>query len=238
MEILTLTRYGIEPDIVIPEESFFTLSIENKALLLTILSEMRDQIENGKEGEFHLLLADKCLKLEKSAGIIFDYTDIDFNSKSITNLMTKKFSEFLGFGEQAATLNELERLIQDLTEDFRLKSGINVQYDAVLNAINLAKICSLKVADNSLTLTERICEYVSLFCDLKQLKLFILVFGKQFLDDMEITALFQDFRHKGVRLLIIEGADKTDLRPNERRLIIDGDLCSITQGFENEEEIR
>lgn len=231
MNVLTFSRYGIEPSIIIPETDFFTLSIENKQFLLSILTELRSQIEDGSIGNFNLFINGKNVNIEKSGSIVFDYTDIKFNSKVITNLLIKKFTEFLGCGEQANTLTTLENLIFNLAEEFRLKSGLNIEYDAVMNGSNLAKACSLKISDGKRCLLERLCEYVNLFCDLKPLKLFIIVFGKEFLSETDISNLYKHCYDKSVRLLIIEGTDKTELLLNERRLIIDTDLCTISQGY-------
>lgn len=231
MNELIFSKHGIEPRIIIPETHFFTLSIENKCFLLECLNELRYQAEGGKDGEFHLLLNEKAINVEKSVSLVFDFTDIDFNSKTITNLLTKKFTEFLGLGEQAQSLINLENVILNLAEDFRVKSGLNIEYDATMNANNLAKICSLKIADNKRSLLDRLCEYMDLLCDLKPLKLLVLVFGKQFLTNNDIESFYKHCCDKNVRLLIIEGADRTELLSNERRLIIDIDLCTVPQGY-------
>jgi CRISPR type II-A-associated protein Csn2 len=207
-------------------------SIENKNFLLDILTELKEQVENGKEGEFNLSLDFKPLNISKSVSIIFDFTDIDFNSKAITNLLTKKFAEFLGLGEQAEPLSNLESIILNLAEDYRIKSGLNIDYDTSVNANNLAKVCSLKVSDDKQALIERLCEYVNLVCDLKPLKLFVLVFGKAFLSKGDIELLYRHCYDKNVRLMLIEAIDKTERLANECRLIIDKDLCTIPQGFD------
>ena len=230
---LTLSRFGIEPSITIPETNFFTLSVENKEFLYDVLMELKNQVENGNDGRFNLSLDFKQLIISKSVSMIFDFTDIDFNSKSITNLLTKKFAEFLGLGEQAEPLSNLESTILNLAEGFRLKSGLNIDYDTTVNANNLAKVCSLKITDNKRILLERLCEYVNLICDLKPLKLFIIVFGKSFLSTSDISRLYSHCYDKNVRLLLIEAKDNTVRLENERRLIIDSDLCSITQGYED-----
>jgi len=229
MNTLIFSRYGIEPSIAIPETDFFTLSIENKNFLNDILMELRSQVVDGADGGFTLLLNDKHINIKNSVSSIFDFTDIDFNSRIITNLLTKKFAEFLGFGEQIEALTTLESIVLGLAEDFRLESGLNIEYDAVLSSGNLAKACSLKITDDKRDLLERLCEYVNLLCDLKPLKLFILVFGKNFLEKQDISSLYNHCFDKNVKLLFIEGADKTVRLNNERRLIIDSDLCSITQ---------
>ncbi|MDR2018262.1 MAG: type II-A CRISPR-associated protein Csn2 [Syntrophobacterales bacterium] len=234
MNELTLSRYGIEPSIIIPETNFFTLVVENKKFLLQMLTELRCQIEDGKNDNddgLNLSFGGKPVDIEKNASIIFDFTDINFNSKTITNLLTKKFAEFLGLGEQSGPLMNLEAIILNLAENFRLKSGLNIEYDAVMNGSNLAKVCSLKIADDKRGLLERLCEYVNLLCDLKPLKLLILVFGKEFLSKMGIDNFYKHCCDKNVRVLIIEGIDKTGLLENERRLIIDADLCTIPLGY-------
>jgi len=229
---LTLSRFGIEPSVIIPETGFFTLSIENREFLYDVLVELKNQVENGKDGEFSLSLDFKPLAISKSVSVIFDFTDIDFNSKSITNLLTKKFAEFLGSGEQAEPLSNLESIILNLAEEFRLKSRLNIDYDAVISATNLAKVCSLKITDDKRNLLERLCEYVNLVCDLKPLKLLVIVFGKVFLSASDLLLLYRHCCDKNVRLLLIEAKDDTGRLENERRLVIDSDLCSITQGYE------
>jgi len=228
MEDLTLCRHGIEPNIVIPETHFFTLSVENKALLLDVLLDLRRQAEDGKEGSFNLLLNDNALNMEKSVSIITDFTNIDFNSKSISNLLIKKFTEFLGLGEQAQPLTELECIVINLVEEFRLKSGLNIEYNTTLSGNSLAKVCSLRIADDKSTLLERLCEYIDLLCDLKPLKLFVLAFAHAFLETNEIVSLYEHCYDKNVRLLTIEGFLDREVLANESRLIIDADLCAIT----------
>jgi CRISPR type II-A-associated protein Csn2 len=229
MTMLTLSGYGIEPDIEVEDGTFYTLSVENKDFLLTVLSDIRNQSEGDKDGNLNLLLNGRELNFEKNVTAVFDFTDIDFNAKSITNLLTKKFGEFLKFGEQVEALAELEIMVLNLTETFRIHSGLNIAYDAVLAESNLAKICSLKIADQKMDLLHRLCEYVSLMCELKPLKLFVLVFGKSFLSEEDIFEIYRYCSDKQVRLLFVEGVDQSKLLPNEKRLVIDEDLCSITQ---------
>jgi len=235
---LTLCRRGIEPSIVIPETHFFTLSIENKALLLSVLSDLRSQSEDGKDGSFNLLLGNKALNIERSVAFITDFTDIDFNSKPITSLLMRKFADFLGLGEQAQPLTQLESIVLNLVEDFHLQSGLKVEYNTNMGGNNIAKVCSLKIADDGGSLLERLCEYVNLLCDLKPLKLLVLAFAHAFLERGDIEKLYQHCFDKNVRLLIIEGMVKNDVLPNERRLIIDADLCTITNNIgEDDNEI-
>lgn len=231
MTDLKLLHYEIEYEITISEDKFFTLVIENKKCLLKILMELKSQIEDGCNGGFTLMRNDKLLNLEKSVSIIFDFININFNSRQIRNLLGKKFSDFLALGEQLESLTQLESIIFNLAEDFRLQSGLNVEYDTTMNGTNLAKVCSLKIADNEQNLLERLCEYVNLLCDLKPLKLIVLVFGKHFMSKNEIENFNKYCLDKDARLLLIEGADKTELFSNEKRLIIDDDMCTIPIGY-------
>ena len=234
MSELIFSKYGIEPSITITDTDFYTLSIENKKFLYEYLNQLKEQSENDKLENFHLLLNNKVLNTEKSISLITDFTNIDFNSKQITNLLYKKFADFLTKGEQTSQIINLESIILNLAEDFRVNSGLNIEYDSTITSSNLNKICSLKISENSNKLLIKLCEYINLLCDLKPLKLFILVFSKHYLGNDELICLYKHCRDKEVRLLLIEGVDNTELLDNEKRLIIDKDLCSITQGFEEE----
>ena len=230
MDKLVLAKYGVEPSIEICENNFFVLSIENKAFLFKTLLEFRAQLENGEEGGFNLLLNDKPLSIAKSAAIVFDFTDIDFNSKSITNLLIKKFSEFITSGEQLEKLTGLESIVLGMIDDFRDYSGLNIEGGTNLTGANLNKAFSLKISDNKQSLLERLCEYVNLLCDLKPLKLFILVFAGAFLSEQDIDSLYRHCSDYAVRLLLIGGELTKQPSKNERRLIIDRDFCTICQG--------
>ncbi len=232
MDTLILSRYGIQPDIIISESNFFTLSIENKEFLMTVLSQLRNQIDGGKEDGFNLSFNGKALSIQKSVSGIFDFTNLDFNSKSITNLLIKKFSEFLELGEQTESLITLESIFYNLAEDFKLKSGLNIEYDTNVNGACLSKVCSFKISDGKSRLLERLCEYVNLLCELIPIRLFILVFGKEFLSENNIMDFHNYCCDKSVRLMFVEGTDKSRLLPIERRLVIDKDICTIPQGYD------
>ncbi|MDR0932144.1 MAG: type II-A CRISPR-associated protein Csn2 [Victivallales bacterium] len=228
MDNLTLTRYGIESAITIPESGFFTLSIENKRFLFEIITEIKAQLE-GKDGGFHLLLNDKELSFEKNATAIFDFSTIDLNSRSIGKLLIQKFAQFLGCPEQTGAITELERMIFDLAEEFRASFNLDIEYDSAMSAENIAKLCSLEIADHKCDLLEKLCAYVNLLCELKPLKLFILVFGKAFLESEELDSLSRFCHDKEVRLLLIESDGKSPRHVNECGLVVDKDLCVIAE---------
>ena len=227
---LNIANTIFSPRIEITDNGFFTLSIENKQFLYSFITELRRQCD-GNEGSYVLSYGNKVLSFEKNVELISDLTDINFNSKNITNLVGKKFAEFMGEGEQGESLSTIEAIICKLADAFESRSNLNIEYDSSITAAGLAKLCNLHIADTGKTLAERLCDYVSLLSELKPLKLFVVVFAKSFLSDESIDYLWKYCQDCGVRLLLVEGHDGTEPKNDERRLIIDNDLCCIPIHF-------
>jgi len=225
MDKLIFSRYGL-CNIELDDRTFFTLSIENCNLLLQILAELKSQ-SNGGQGDFSLLLKDRALCIDKSVFIITDFTDIDFNSKVISNLILKKFNEFVAMGQQLQALSSIETILLNLGDDFKNSTGLNLECETALTGGNLTKVCSFRIANNTSTLLEKLCEYVNILTDLKPLKVLILAFGKAFLKIDQIVSLQRYCIDKGVRLMLILGKDDSAVQECERRIVIDSDLCAI-----------
>lgn len=229
MNKLILTRYGIDPPIQIQEGFFATLVIEPKHIFYKYVLELKNQIDGCTEQNFHLILDNNTLPLDKHAIGIFDLFSLNLNSKTITNLLLKKLGEFIIRTNQEERITNIEKNIYEIIDDFSLSSGLNIEYRESIDSTALAKLCGLKISDSSLSLLEKVFNYIDLYCELLPTKILFFVFGKEFLTLDELYQLYEHCYDKQLRLLIIENSDSTPLLKNENRLIIDQDQCIITQ---------
>ncbi|WP_406037494.1 type II-A CRISPR-associated protein Csn2 [Succinimonas sp.] len=229
MNKIILSRYGIDPPIEIQEGFFATLVVEPKHIFYKYVSELKNQIEGCTEQNFHLILNNNTLPMDKHAFGIFDFFNLNLNSKTITNLLLKKLVDFIIRTNQEERITNIEKNIYEIIDDFSLSSGLNIEYSESINATALAKLCGLKISDSSLSLLEKAFNYIDLYCELLPTKILILVFGKEFFTLDEMYQLYEHCYDKQLRLLIIENSDSYPLLQNENRLIIDQDQCIITQ---------
>ena len=229
MNKIILSRYGIDPPIEIEEGFFATIVVEPKHMFYKYVSELKNQIEGSTEQNFHLILDNNTLPLDKYAFGIFDFFNLNLNSKTIVNLLLKKLGDFIIRTNQEERLANIEKNIYEIIDDFSLSSGLNIEYNESINATALAKLCGLKISDSSLSLLEKVFNYIDLYCELLPTKIFILVFGKEFFTLDEVYQVFEHCYDKQLRLLIVENSDSYPLLQNETRLIIDQDQCIITQ---------
>lgn len=214
------------------DDRYFTLSIENPRYLLDTLQALKDQ-SNGIEGDFKLVQNYKALHFEKSFSIITDFTDIDFNTKFITNLLRQKFTDFVADSKQLHAITDIERILLNLVQDFAFDSNLSLDYDITPTAQNLCKILQLKIANSTYTLLQKLIEYINILCDLKPIKCLALTFVKQFLSTAELNKLHHHCLNKNLHLLLIQPKDPMPPANNERRLIIDPDLCPIPIGYDD-----
>jgi CRISPR type II-A-associated protein Csn2 len=94
MKELKLVRHDFSSDIVIPQDKYLTLVIENKEYLYKFISELRGQIEKSEYDVFSFTIDGQVQSLSKYVNAIFDLTNIDLNAKPILNMITKNLGFF------------------------------------------------------------------------------------------------------------------------------------------------
>lgn len=222
-------KFGISPDIIIPEDKYLTLVIEHKDFLYKFLSELYSLIykPSNNDSSISLLIDNSPVSIDKSVLCFFNLIDFDFNSKQILTLLQKKFSSFLleqdSINQRAVIESDLLRLF----DDFKLCSGLNIVSGYSISDANLFKLASFRICEDEISLLDKICSYIDLMLELSSVRLIIFVFAKAFLSDDDIKLLFKHCIDSGCRMLLIENFNQKNSNEHESLYIIDCDLCSI-----------
>jgi len=225
--MIKLTRYGIENNIYLCPEYIFTLQIENANNFYQLASELYYQ-GNGGEGGFHLLKDDKIIEIESSIETVSDFLGFEINNKKFVNLLLKKFNLFLSReSENVEKLGNIEVQAANIIESFQLYSGIDIDYTSPTSYDFLIKGFNLKIKEEGKTLLEKLILYINCAKELKRLEVVCLMFAKSFLSEDDITKLHKHCEYLKICLLLIESASAAELLQNEKKLIIDKDLCEI-----------
>ena len=229
MKDMRLVRNDISPDIVFPQDKYLTLVIENKEFMYKFIRELRGQIEKGDYETFSFIIDEQLKTLSKYVNVIFDLTNIDLNTKPILNMVVKKLGVFLTDNAQINNKSMIESGVVNIIEDFKIYSDINVDYSVEISEATIAKLSNLKVSsDDSQCLIEKLCDYVDIIVELMPVKLLIVVFLKEYLNEAQISQFYDYCMSKNCNLMLIESNSLTRCYTNEQLYIIDNDLCVIS----------
>ena len=229
MKELRLVRYDISSDIVIPQDKYLTLVIENKEFLYKFISELRGQIEKGDFDVFSFTVDGQTKTLSKYVNAIFDVTNIDLNTKPIMNMVTKKIGVFLTDNSQIDNKTMIESGVTNIIEDFKNYSGLNLDYDSEVSETIIVKLANLRISsDDRNCLLEKLCDYLDIIVELMPVRLLIVAFLKEFLNEEHISSFNRYCISKDCNLLIIESSCQTKCYLDEQLYVIDKDLCIIT----------
>lgn len=200
-----------------------TLVIENRELMLRFLSDIYRQI-GGIDGKSIVSHNNKPLQFSKSVEVIDRFIDFDINSKALLSKILSRI-ETAALNEEnylksIALINEISNYITELS--FDLPCSLNLQK---LSISSLLKSTGIEVESDG-GVAERISDYMELVTELDRHKLFISVNMRSFINDNEMENFVETVINHEYDVLAVENK-AYDLLTNEKRIIIDNDLCEI-----------
>ena len=201
-----------------------TLVIENPGLFRALITDIQAQLY-GMEGRAVLSLNGKSLPLSKNLELLDRFIPFDLNTKTlITKInadLEKKAVSDEYYPETLNVLGQLEKLLTDLSFDY--PCGIEFPK---LSAGAVLKAAGVEICDDYDSLGEKILDYFQLVNDLVGRKLFITVNLRSYFSDMETQLFMKTVASHGFDVIMIESFEHARL-DEEKRLIIDADLCLI-----------
>jgi len=170
---------------VISESKVNTLIIENQRLLVSVLSDINDQL-NGNEGLVVLSENDHILKLSKYCELISQFVPFELNTKL---LASKLVSALEKRGVSADHYEETQKLLC-MMENYLYSLSLYLTGDISFSKINLSSIIKSVGAgfteeyDN---LAEKIIEYMELVREYDNDKLFITLNIRDYIGDVNVN---------------------------------------------------
>lgn len=202
-----------------------SLVIEHPQSYLRIVSDLTAQ----EEGEGELVFSEKgqILSLKKSALLIRDLWSVDVNQKKLLNGVLgelKKLAREEYEADVQKLLFDMSALLTSLSQDTMLPLIWEEQPDI----ISLLKAMDVRL-ESSDSPFDRLLDYVNLAQLYLHTRLVILVGVRAFLTGEEFEALCRDFSSRELQVLFVDGSSYPMLA-NEKRLLIDSDLCELLFG--------
>lgn len=203
---------------------FNSIIVENQNYYYQLVRDLKLQMD-GKEGGWVLSEKDKPLVISKNVELFIDYFDINCNHKTIITKIISALEKTASDNEYIdATLQllaDVERYIYNLSEDYE----IMIDCDKVTIS-QLLKAMGISVYIDSEELTEVLYTYMQIFRQFVGDRLFVFVNMRSYVSNIQFDEFIKTIINHGYQAIFLENKEYPILE-NERRLIIDEDLCEI-----------
>ena len=198
--------------------------IENPQMLYKFLSDMRETIEGHAE---RIVLSNDNVTMDfaKNTELLTDFIRFDLNQKTLlSKIMASldKISENEKFYDKSQQLlAHIESHFMEMTIDF----PCDLTYEK-LNMLSVIKTMGVSLIDDYSCLEEKLLAYMDLVRDFLNKKLFILVNCRGFIPYHQMQKFVDTALQREHELIFIDNMLYPKLI-QEKRLIIDEDLCEI-----------
>lgn len=215
---------GLSQPIEFEENIINSLIIENQKLLYLLIDDIHNQL-NGYDGDCVLSQNDIPLEISKNIELITSFIPFEINKKSLLNKIVLRLEKNSlnesNFIRTSQLMFDIERFVEDIAFEFLCDiECTSITPSAIFKSIGL------KVSENYERPIEKILDYMELVREFDGDKLFVFVNMRSFFEDNEIEEFFDSAILHKYNVLLIESMEHKRLK-NEKRLIVDEDLCEI-----------
>lgn len=215
-----------EEPIPIEENQALTISMENRSDYFRTVDILKQQLETG-EGPFHLYTdEDKELNLKKSMVLFLSPWNLDFHDRQLEKKLLARLHEMaMDEDHYPKTQKILGSLLQYL-EELQEETPLNFTYDWEPVFSDICKALHLGLDDQSLTLPEKMLEYMRAWTELCGETCFVFNQFRAYLSEEERKAFYETAWGEKLPFLMLEGACHDKIK-EERFFTIDEDYCQF-----------
>ncbi|UTY34634.1 type II-A CRISPR-associated protein Csn2 [Treponema putidum] len=216
----------IENQIIFSENTVNVLTIENETFFTEFVSELFSQY-SGYEGKFILSEDNKELSIPKICEMILNPINININNKQnlnkIYSILKQSISDEYNYIKTCTIKSEILKHIDDIL----LSLDVPLKRSEELDLISIFKSVNISFETENKNLLEKLIDYISASVELNQIRCFIFINLKQFLNFKDLSELYKFARYIKTNLFLIEGTYTSIKEDCEKSYIIDNDLCEI-----------
>lgn len=198
--------------------------IENQNMLYQFLIDLKEAME-GKTEKVVLSCDNVIIDFAKNTELLTDFIQFDLNKRELLSKIVTAIDKISTgdrfYNSSQQLLMQIENQMMDMTMDF----PCNLTYDK-LNMQSIIKATGISVEDNYTCLAEKLLAYMELARDFLNKKLFILVNIRGLISSQELQRLVDAALLREHEIILVDYMDYPRLK-QERRLLIDKDLCEI-----------
>lgn len=198
--------------------------IENPKIATKLICDLLVQ-KRGEDGDSVFSENYKPYSIKKYVEIITDPFSINLNGRSIMT-KTLKYLERVAGTELLQETNLMKSTMESYADSLIEMSDLPLFVKDSWFISPVVKAMGIAYEDESLTLCEKILEYMKLCRMLCDTKCFVLVNMKQFLSREEVKLIYKDLLREKISFLLLETSVTYSLECEKLR-ILDKDLCLI-----------
>lgn len=209
------------------ENEIQTLVIENPKLFSEFLLDFCRQTE-GEEGKWILSDSAELLKFSQVSSVIINPFTLSVNQKKLLNALYEQINRETTSTELIFEWNQLYPVMMNTLEKITADMEYSLTYNSELEIKDFLKVMNLRFEESAENILESLIDYMTLTHEVLNIKLFILVNIKSYLDGKELAYLFEQMFYKKIFILLIENHEAIQSFSYEKVTIIDKDCCIIT----------
>ena len=221
---MKLVHPDIQQIIQLQDGTVSSLVIENPSLMFRFLSDVQHQL-NGEEGDAVLSIDEVPVSMKRWVDLLIDFVGFDGNEKT---LITKIIQAIKRTAQSEQHLLETHCMLANLESYLNVlayEQDLELKYEK-LSLVNLLKAVGIQVVMDYNNLAERLLSYMNLITRFDNEKLFLFVNLRSFVSDDEMELFLETIVTHGWKVLLLDN-HATTLLPQEKRILIDRDLCEI-----------
>ena len=204
--------------------SFFELVIENSSVMLDFLTELSAGI-NGKATEAILSEDDKPIDMSTHLEILLEYIDFQGNQKRFMAKLLHAMEKTALGAEYFQQTQQLVAGIEKFLNEIAYEDELDLRYEK-LSVQTILKSVGIQVNIDYNKLIERLYAYMELVRRFLGDQLFVLVNLRSYVSEEDLKQFTSTVIEHGLHILLVDNYAYPVL-DNEKRLLIDMDLCEI-----------
>ena len=202
-----------------------TLIIENQNLMCSLINDIQNQL-SGLDGKTVLSENDIILPIDKKLELLDRFIPFDMNGKALISKIAadleKKAVSDEWYQRTSELLSHMESLLSNIAFDY----SCSIEFTKI-GIGSLIKASGIEICDDYDSLGEKIIDYFELIHEFIGKKLFVTVNLRSYISDRETELFMQTALDHEFNIIMIENCEHKRLQ-QEKRLIVDADLCLIS----------
>lgn len=209
------------------EGSISTLVIEDLPSFREYVTGLIQEIRN-KEGSYFTLSIDgiKPVEISDNIVVITDFFDLDFSLKTLNSALNAVVKSTLT-NNYLDDIHKLTEYISELSFSIESNLPLQVKHKDEYSVSDLVKILDFHCSSSEEDTLGQLVDYISLHKKLLGINCFVLLNAFEVLDKNDFEALIHTCRLEKLGILFLESRIPEFELTEEKRIIIDKDLCEI-----------
>lgn len=206
------------------------LTIEAPTAFHALLSDLHAQTDNNP-GNLELYENYQSLPVAKTMDVVWSPYEMDFAQKKVLGRIYADLDKLSLDDNLSEETGRLQTLLERYFDHLAFNYDIPLTWDDCIATTSLLKAANFTVDTGGLDFVERIILYMHMMAALGVAKVFVWVHLRASLTSKQLLTMYHEMRLQKFCCLFIETTQRKRADPNERHIMLDGDLCEIINDF-------